>query len=158
MKTLKKYLIFCLISVVVFLIPAISKADTFKNVEWKYTEDAAKFPNENVDLLNNLYEYINDRTFYTTYSSYKVDKNAVVWDFHHLNENYIVGVFILPTFENSSLIYASYVNRSSNKDYNIKLYRENYELIGNLLEERGIIICIILINLIKFILILVLLH
>lgn len=119
MKTLKKYLIFCLISVVAFLIPAISKADTFKNVEWKYTEEAAKFPNENVDLLNNLYDYINDRTFYTTYSSYKVDKNAVVWDFHHLNENYIVGVFILPTFENSSLIYASYVNRSSNKDYNM---------------------------------------
>ena len=119
MKTLKKYLIFCLISVVAFLIPTISKADTFKNVEWKYTEEAAKFPNENVDLLNNLYEYINDRTFYTTYSSYKVDKYAVVWDFHYLNENYIVGVFIRPTFENSSLIYASYVNRSSNKDYNM---------------------------------------
>lgn len=119
MKTLKKYLIFCLISVVAFLIPVISKADTFKNVEWKYTEEATKFPNENVDLLNNLYEYINNRTFYTTYSSYKVDKYAVVWDFHHLNENYIVGVFIRPTFENSSLIYASYVNRSSNKDYNM---------------------------------------
>lgn len=29
--------------------------------------------------------------------------------------------------------------RISNKDYNIKLYRENYELIGNLLEERGFI-------------------
>ena len=29
--------------------------------------------------------------------------------------------------------------RISNKDYNIKLYRENYELIGSLLEERGFI-------------------
>lgn len=29
--------------------------------------------------------------------------------------------------------------RISNKDYNIRLYRENYELIGNLLEERGFI-------------------
>lgn len=119
MKTLKKYLIICLISIVAFLIPEIIKADNFKNVEWKYTEDAAKFSNENVDLLNNLYEYINDRTFYTTYSSFKVDKYAVAWDFHHLNENYIVGVFIRPTFENSSLIYASYVNRTSNKDYNM---------------------------------------
>lgn len=119
MKTLKKYLIICLISVVAFLIPGITKADTLKNVEWKYTEDAAKFPNENADLLNNLYEYINDRTLYTKYSSYKVDKYAVVWDFHHLSENYITGVFILPTFENSSLIYASYVSNSSNKDYNM---------------------------------------
>lgn len=114
MKTLKKYLIFCLISVVAFLIPTISKADTLKNVEWKYTEDAAKFPNENVDLLNNLYEYINDRTFYTTYSSYKVDKYVVVWDFHHLSENYIVGVFL-----NSSTINTYYVNSPSNKDYNM---------------------------------------
>lgn len=119
MKTLKKYLIICLISIVAFLIPGITKADILKNVEWKYTEDAVKFSNENVDLLNNLYEYINDRTFYTSYSSYKVDKYAVVWDFHHLNENYIVGEFIRPTFENSSLIYASYVSRSSNKDYNM---------------------------------------
>lgn len=114
MKRLKMFLMLFFISLFSFIFPFSVNADTFKNVEWKYTDDALKFPIENATLLNNLYEYISGRTFYLYNSSYKVDKYAVVWDFHHLSENYIVGVFL-----NSSTINTYYVNSPSNKDYNM---------------------------------------
>lgn len=124
MKTLRKYLFICLISIFAFLIPTITKADTLKELEWKYTDDAYNFSSENTELLNNLYEYINDRTFYTTYSSYKLDTYAIIWDFHHIDDNYIIGRFIRPINQNISLGYQHSTSNKNNDMYTSNIYNK----------------------------------
>ncbi len=73
----------------------------------------------------------NEMLEYFLSSSAKEFCDLVVDFYYKLTPDVVYNVFLKIEQEENI--------RISNKDYNIKLYRENYELIGSLLEERGFI-------------------